>query len=101
MIKYAPVFLVLLGASSAQAQHWEWRRQPVTAEDYCEINRIARLSSLPKADLDSVMESERAAFNSQTMLQYNRVLPIPLPTMPTPDVAPPPRRGIVWFFRQK
>ena len=95
-MKYAPLFL-LLAATSAQAQGWEWRRQPVTAEDRCEIQRIARLTALPKYQLDAVVEGERQSFNAQTMMQYNRQLPIPLPLAPTPVVAPI-RRGHFFFF---
>jgi hypothetical protein len=98
MTKYAPLLLILLGASSAQASGWEWRRQPVTAEDYCEIQRINKLTPLSKGELDSVIESERSAFNDRAMLQYNRVLPTPLPMMPTPEVGPPARRGIHRFI---
>jgi hypothetical protein len=96
-MKYAPWFLLLI-ASSAQANGWEWKRQPITPEDYCEIKRIAKLTPLSKCELDAVAESERVAFNQQTMMQYNRVLPIPLPMMPTPVVAPPARRGIHRFI---
>ena len=96
-MKYAPLFL-LLAASSAQANGWEWKRQPITAENYCEIERIRALTWLPKCQLDAVVETERDAFNQQTLMQYNRVLPIPLPMMPTPAVAAPPRRGIHRLF---
>jgi hypothetical protein len=98
MWKYASAFFVLIAASSAQAQSWEWRRQPVTAEDYCEIKRIDKLTPLSKGELDSVMESERTAFNDQSLLQYNRVLPSVLPSIPTPEVGPPARRGILRRF---
>ena len=92
-MKYAPLFLLLL-ASSVEANGWEWKRQTITAEDYCEIEWIRRLTPLSKCELDPVIESERVAFNQQTRMQYERVLPIPLPMMPTPAVAPPARRGI-------
>ena len=95
-MKYAP-WLLLLVASSAQANGWEWKRQPVTPEEYCEIKRIARLTPLSKCELDAVIESERVAMNQQTMMQYNRMLPIPLPLMPTPVVPPPARRGLHKF----
>jgi hypothetical protein len=100
-MKYAPLFL-LLAASSVQANDWgwEWKRQPVTAEDYCEIKRIARLTPQTKYQLDVIAESERDAFNHQTMMQYNRALPIPLPLMPTPEVAWP-RRGPLRFFHSQ
>jgi len=97
MMKYAPLFL-LLAASSALANGWEWKRQPITAEDYCEIQRIEKLTPLPKCQLDAVIESERAAFNQRAMMQYNRMLPTPLPMMPTPEVAAPTRRGIHRLF---
>ncbi len=90
-MKYAPWFLLLI-ATPALANGWEWKRQPISAEDRCEIKRIARLTPLPLCQLEAVVESERAAFNQQTMMQYNRLLPIPLPMMPTPEVAAPPRR---------
>ena len=96
-MKYAPVFL-LLAASTVQADGWEWKRQPVTPENYCEIQRIARLTALSKCELDAVAESERNAFNQQTLMQYNRMLPIPLPLMPTPNAPPPARRGIHRFI---
>jgi hypothetical protein len=96
-MKYAPIFLLLV-ASSVQANGWEWKRQPITDADYCEIKRIAKLTPLSKCELDAVAESERVAFNHQTMMQYNRALPIPLPLMPTPNVAPPARRGIHRFI---
>ncbi len=95
-MKYAPLFL-LIAASSVQAQGWEWRRQPVTAEDRCEIKRIAKLTSLPKYQLDAVVESERTSFNAQSMKQYNRELAIPQPLAPTPVVVPP-RRSPFFFF---
>jgi hypothetical protein len=98
-MKYAPLFL-LLAATSAHANGWEWKRQPITPEEYCEIKRIAKLTPQLKCDLDAIMESERVAMNQQTMMQYNRALPIPLPLMPTPVVAPPPKsqRGFHKFF---
>jgi hypothetical protein len=97
-MKYAPMFL-LLAASSVHANDWgwEWKRQPVTAEDYCEIKRIAKLTAQPRYQLDAIAEGERVAFNKQAMLQYNRTLPIPLPMMPTPVVAPA-RRSVFRFF---
>jgi hypothetical protein len=96
-MKYAPLFLLLV-ATTAHANGWEWKRQPITPEEYCEIKRIAKLTPLSKCELDSIMESERVAMNQQTMMQYNRMLPIPLPLMPTPVVAPPARRGIHRFI---
>ena len=97
-MKYAPMFLLLI-VSTAQANDWEWKRQLVTPEEYCEIKRIAKLTTLTRCELDPVIESERVAFNQQTLMQYNRALPIPLPMMPTPNVAPPARRGIHRFIR--
>ena len=96
-MKYAPLFL-LLAASTALADGWEWRRVPITDADRCEIRRIERLTPLSQCELVPVIEGERAAFNHQTMLQYNRALPIPLPMMPTPEVGPPARRGIHRFI---
>jgi hypothetical protein len=98
-MKYAPIALLLI-ASAAQAHdwHWEWRRQPVTAEDRAEIKRVAKLTPQYMCDLEAIMESERMAMNQQTMMQYNRMLPIPLPTMPTPVVPPPPVRGFHRLF---
>jgi hypothetical protein len=98
-MKYAPLFLLLV-ANSAHANGWEWKRQPVSPEEYCEIKRIAKLTPQCKGDLDAIMESERVAMNEQTMMQYNRVLPIPLPLMPTPIVPKPPKsqRGFHKFF---
>ncbi len=96
-MKYAP-WLLLLVASTAQANGWEWKRQPITAEERCEIKRIARLVPLSKCELDAVVEQERMAFNHQTMMQYNRMLPNPMPMMPTPEVGPPARRGIHRFI---
>ena len=96
-MKYAP-WLLLLVASSAQANGWEWKRQPISSEEYCEIKRIAKLTPLSKCELDAVVETERVAMNQQTMMQYNRMLPIPLPLMPTPCVPPPARRGIHRFI---
>ena len=95
-MKYAPWFLLLL-AAPVQANGWEWKRQPISAEDYAEIKRIERLTPLPKCRLEAVVECERAAFNQQTMMQYNRMLPIPMPMMPTPEV-PTVRRGVGRFF---
>jgi hypothetical protein len=97
MIKYAPVFL-LLAASTVQADGWEWKRQTITPEDRCEIQRIAKLTALSKCELDSVVESERLAFNERTMMQYNRQLPSPQPMSLTPCVPPPARRGIHRFI---
>ena len=92
-MKYAPWFLLLV-ATSAHANGWEWKRQPVTAEDYCEIKRIAKLTPHAKCDLEAIVESERVAMNEQSMMHYNRMLPIPMPMMPTPCVPPPASRGI-------
>jgi hypothetical protein len=96
-MKYAPWFLLLI-ATSAHASGWEWKRQPVSPEDHAEIKRIAKLTPLAKCELDSAMETERVAMNQQTMMQYNRMLPIPMPMMPTPCVPPPARRGIHRFI---
>jgi hypothetical protein len=99
-MKYAPLFL-LLAASSAHATDWgwEWRRQPISAEEYCEIKRIDNLMPLSRGQLDAVAEGERDAFNRQAMMQYNRQLPIPLPMMPTPDLNPPRRSPFRFFHR--
>ena len=96
-MKYAP-WLLLLAASTAHADGWEWKRQPVTPEDHCEIKRIAKLTPLSKCELDAVVESERVAFNHRAMTQYHGALPTPLPMMPTPVVPPPARRGIHRFI---
>jgi hypothetical protein len=96
-MKFAPV-LLLLAASTALADGWEWKRRPVTAEDDREIKRIARLTPLAKYELDAAAESERVAMNHQTMMQYNRMLPTPMPMLPTPCVPPPARRGIHRFI---
>lgn len=95
-MRYAPL-LVLLAATSTQANGWEWKRQPISPGEYCEIQRIAKLTTLSKCELDGVVESERVAFNQQTLMQYNRMLPIPMPLSTTPVVAPPARRGLHRF----
>ena len=95
-MKYAP-WLLLLVAAPAHANGWEWKRQPVTADDYAEIRRIGRLTDLPRCQLQSVIESERAAFNHRAMMQYNRMLPTPLPLMPTPEINQQ-RRSPFRFF---
>jgi len=96
-MKYAPWFLLLI-ATSAHANGWEWKRQPISDSEYCEIKRIARLTPLSQCELIPVIESERMAMNQQTMMQYNRMLPNPMPMMPTPCVPPPARRGIHRFI---
>ncbi len=85
-MKYAPL-LLLLAAGPAQAASPWW----LCPEDRAEVNRVARLTALECGPLYGVVEQERAGFNQQTMMQYNRMLPIPLPMMPTPEVAAPPR----------
>ncbi len=98
-MKYAPWILLLI-AAPAQANGWEWKRQPISAEDRCEVGRIARLTPLSQCQLSSAIESERVAFNQQVLMQYHRALPIPMPMMPTPEVAPAPRpAGIHGLFR--
>jgi hypothetical protein len=95
-MKYAPWFLLLI-AAQAHANGWEWKRQPIAPDEWADIKRVARLTAQPKCQLDAIVEGEREAFNQQTMMQYNRMLPIPLPMMPTPEV-PRARRGIGRFF---
>ena len=97
-MKSAPLLLLLV-ASSAPANDREWRRVPITPRSAARSSGSPGSPPLPKCELEGVVESERVAMNQQAMLQYNRVLPIPLPLMPTPDVAPPARRGIHRFFR--
>ncbi len=96
-MRYAPLVLLLL-APSAFANGEEWRRQPITPADYCEIDRIARLTQLSQCELIGVAESERQATNRQVMMQYNGLLPAPMPLIPTPAVAPPARGGLRRFF---
>ncbi len=98
MKQSVPFLVVLLATTSAQANDWEWKRLPISPEEYCDNRRVEKLTPLSKCELNSVVEAERAAFNDRTLLQYNRVLPIPLPSMPTPDVGPPSRRGLHRFF---
>ena len=96
-MRYAPLVLLLL-APSAFANGWEWRRQPITSAESCEIDRIAKLNQLSRCELIGVAEAERQATNSQVMMQYNGLLPAPMPLLPTPAVAPPARSGLRRFF---
>ena len=85
-MRYAPLIL-LLAAAPAQASGWV-RNCP---EDKAEIQRIARLTRYDCGPLTAAVEQERTAFNQQTMMQYNRILPIPMPMMLTPEFLPAPR----------
>jgi hypothetical protein len=84
-VKYAPL-LLLVAAAPAQASGWVWTCPEVKAE----IRRIDRLTRYDCGMLTAAVEQERAAFNQQTMSQYNRALPIPMPMMLTPEFPPAP-----------
>jgi hypothetical protein len=84
-VRYAPL-LLLIAAAPAQASGWG----KTCPEDKAEIQRIARLTRYDCGPMTAAVEQERAAFNQQTMMQYNRKLPIPMPMMLTPDFPPAP-----------
>ena len=85
-MRYATL-LLLISAAPAQASGWA----RICPEDRAEVGRIYRLTTLECGPLRGVVEQERAGFNGQTLMQYNGVLPAPLPLSPTPEVAVPPR----------
>ena len=84
-MRHAPLLLLLL-AAPAQASGWGRTCPEVKAE----IRRIDRLTRYDCGMLTAAVEQERAAFNQQTMSQYNRALPTPMPMMLTPEFPPAP-----------